>query len=50
MKCAQLIVSAGIKAVIFETPYRLPDGVSLLKQAGVIVKRWDPEERVLVVA
>jgi hypothetical protein len=30
MKCAHLILSAGIACVVFETPYRLPDGAELL--------------------
>lgn len=48
LKCAQLILSAGVTSVVFEEPYRLPDGVSLLIEAGVNVQRWDPEERCLV--
>lgn len=30
LKCAQLILSAGIASVVFQDPYRLPDGVELL--------------------
>jgi dCMP deaminase len=37
--CAGLIINAGIKTVIYETPYRLQDGVELLEAAGVLVCR-----------
>lgn len=30
LKCAQLILSAGIAEVIYDVPYRLPDGLNLL--------------------
>lgn len=38
LKCAQLIVSAGIERVVFQIPYRLPDGVELLDAANLIVR------------
>lgn len=50
LKCAQLIASAGVETVVFQTPYRLPDGVQLLKDADIAVYRWDPEERCRVSA
>jgi dCMP deaminase len=41
LKCAQLIVSAGIAEVIYETPYRLPDGLDLLDQCSVPARRYE---------
>lgn len=35
LKCAQLIASAGISQVVFETPYRLPDGLELLDSLSI---------------
>ena len=35
LKCAQLIASAGITAVIYEVPYRLSDGLELLDQLSI---------------
>jgi dCMP deaminase len=45
LKCAQLIICAGIERVIYETPYRLDDGLKLLDQASIPTKQffWDPE-------
>jgi dCMP deaminase len=39
LKCAQLIVSAGVECVVFQTPYRLPDGVELLGAANIIIRQ-----------
>lgn len=36
LKCAQLIASSGIMAVIYEVPYRLPDGLDLIDAANII--------------
>jgi dCMP deaminase len=41
LKCAQLIVSAGIIEVVYETPYRLLDGVQLLDQLFVKVRQYE---------
>lgn len=38
-RCAQLIVCAGIERVVFEIPYRLPEGLDLLADAGVAFTR-----------
>lgn len=35
LKCAQLIVSAGVKGVHYRTEYRRPEGVSLLRELGL---------------
>jgi dCMP deaminase len=37
--CAKLIVNAGLMRVYYKTPYRLTDGVDLLKRAGLLVER-----------
>lgn len=44
LKCAQLIASAGISAVVYETPYRLPAGLELLDELSIPTKQftWDP--------
>lgn len=39
LKCAQLIVSAGIERVVFQVPYRLPDGLELLDAANIITRQ-----------
>jgi dCMP deaminase len=35
LKCAQLIAAAGIVSVVFETPYRLPEGLELLDSLSI---------------
>lgn len=40
LKCAQLIVAAGLVEDNFITPYRLPQGETLCHEAGVKVLRW----------
>lgn len=35
LKCAELIINAGIVAVYYRTDYRIRDGATLLYQAGV---------------
>ena len=35
LKCAQLIVAAGVASVIYQVPYRLLDGVELLDRASI---------------
>jgi dCMP deaminase len=40
LKCAQLIVSAGVIEVVYETPYRLPEGLELLSQLDVKLRRF----------
>ena len=39
MECSKLIIQSGIKRVVYERPYRIEDGVNLLKRAGVEVIR-----------
>ena len=38
IECAKLIIQAGIKRVIYSEPYRLSDGIDLLKRAGINVE------------
>ena len=33
LKCAQAILAAGIICVVFQTPYRLPDGLNMLSES-----------------
>ena len=37
MECAKLIIQAGITRVVYNEPYRLTDGVDLLRRAGIEV-------------
>lgn len=37
IECAKLIIQAGIKRVVYSEPYRLDDGLQLLKRAGIDV-------------
>lgn len=37
MECSKLIIQSGIKRVVYERPYRIEDGVNLLKRAGIEV-------------
>lgn len=38
LKCAELIVNAGIMRVVYEKPYRIIDGITLLMDARVAVE------------
>jgi len=40
MECAKLIIQAGIKRVVYAREYRLVDGVSLLRRAGIEVVKF----------
>lgn len=40
LKCAQLIISAGIESVVFQTPYRLSEGVELLDRASIPTRQF----------
>ncbi len=37
IECAKLIIQSGIKRVVYGEPYRLSEGVDLLKQASITV-------------
>lgn len=38
LECAKLIIQAGITRVVFKNPYRIDDGIRLLKTAGIKVE------------
>jgi dCMP deaminase len=38
-KCAQLVLSAGISELVYQIPYRLPEGLELLDAGLVTVRR-----------
>lgn len=40
LRCAQLIISAGVEGVVYQVPYRLPDGVELLDQANIPTRQF----------
>ena len=35
LECAKLVIQAGIRRVVFAELYRIPDGVDLLRRAGI---------------
>jgi len=37
IECSKLIIQAGIKRVVYMEPYRVDDGIVLLKKAGISV-------------
>jgi dCMP deaminase len=39
LKCAELIINAGIMRVLYEKPYRVVDGLHLLLEARVVVEQ-----------
>jgi dCMP deaminase len=45
-ECSKLIVQSGIKAVYYETEYRIRDGVQFLNECHVVVRKIDGEEEV----
>jgi deoxycytidylate deaminase len=44
VECSKLIIQAGIVRVVYERPYRVTDGVELLKRAGIQVDNIPSEE------
>ena len=44
IECAKLIIQAGIKRVIYSEKYRIEDGISLMKKAGIEVVYNDLNE------
>ena len=44
MECSKLIIQSGIRRVVYCEPYRLTDGIDLLKRAGVEVVFIDLED------
>lgn len=44
LECAKLIIQAGIKRVVYSQKYHTPDGINLLKRAGVELVYIDLEK------
>lgn len=40
LPCAQAMIGAGMAKLVYETPYRLPNGLELVNQANVEVVKW----------
>lgn len=45
-KCAELIIQAGIKAVVYDSEYRSEEGFELLKSAGITIIQYNPELKI----
>lgn len=43
IECSKLIIQAGIKRVVYGEHYRLEDGLTLLKRAGIEVMYLNPD-------
>lgn len=41
-KCAELIVQAGIKYVVYDSDYRSEEGFKLLEDAGITIIKYNP--------
>jgi len=44
LECSKLIIQAGIRRVVFGEPYRLDDGINLLRRAGIEVDELKAEK------
>lgn len=40
MECAKLLVRAGVKSVIYESEYRIRDGIDYLNKYNVETRQW----------
>ena len=46
IECAKLIIQAGIKRVVYSKPYRITDGIDLMKTAGIEIDYIpEPDEK-----
>lgn len=45
IECAKLIIQSGIKKVVYCEPYRIDDGIRLLKRAGIEVLQLNIDEK-----
>lgn len=43
VECSKLIIQAGIVRVVYERPYRITNGIDLLKRAGIVVDQIPTE-------
>lgn len=39
--CCKMIISSGIKRVVYKNEYRLTQGVQILKKANLIIEKWE---------
>ena len=39
MECEELIIQGGIRKVVYRDPYRITDGIDLLRRAGIEVEQ-----------
>jgi dCMP deaminase len=46
LKCAQLIASAGFDSLVFEHPYRRPEGLELLDALSIPTYMWDANRKI----
>lgn len=46
--CARMIVNAGISKVVFQEPYRLPEGLNLLIRSELVVYQYMPADDSLI--
>lgn len=44
LECAKLIIQAGIVRVVYSRPYRLHDGIDLLKRGGITIDHIPKDE------
>lgn len=44
IECSKLIIQAGIRRVVYGEKYRIEDGLTLLRRAGIEVDYVDPHE------
>ena len=44
IECAKLIIQAGIRRVVYADPYRMDDGIQLLKKVGIECVQVSDEE------
>ena len=45
LECAKLIIQAGIKRVVYGEPYRIEDGLNLLKEANIEVELLSTDQK-----
>ena len=45
IECAKLIIQSGIKKVVYCEPYRIDDGIRLLKRAGIEALQLNIDEK-----
>jgi len=43
--CSKILISAGVKRIVYETPYPDEFAQSLLKEAKVKLEKWQPKQK-----